>query len=76
MLILQFLGLQLWERYITKQEQLPSYVAKLLLLKLLEDILWFWPLQEVNSHTPYQLYEVAVSVTFIFKVGCLFHSAI
>lgn len=52
MLILQFLGLQLWERYITEQEQLPSYVAKLLLLKLFEDILWFWPLQEVSSHTP------------------------
>ena len=39
MLILQFLGLQLWKSYLAKQERLPSYVAKLFLLTLFEDIL-------------------------------------
>lgn len=39
MLILQFLGLQLWKRYLTKREWIPSYVAKLFLLMLFEDTL-------------------------------------
>ena len=68
MLILQFLGLKLWKRYLTKQEWIPSYVAKLFLLMLFEDILLFWPLQEVNFHSPSPI-GVSVRQTFIFKMG-------
>lgn len=40
-------------------------MAKLLLLKLFEDILWFGPCKKLVLTLPYQVYQVAVSVTDI-----------